>query len=128
MNEISNEEFITISKSTPEQRLDYSLAKMIELGQLWGLYGKNGWLLLQADDEACLPIWPYESFAVAWEKEDFPDCKPQPISFEQWQSEWLPGMKQNGTLILVFPLSDDEEGIMLNADELMQCIQEELDD
>jgi hypothetical protein len=127
VNEISTEEFIAITKTTPEQRLDYSLTKMIELNSLWGLYGTNGWLLLKADDEACFPIWPHEAFAVAWEKEEFPDCKPKKISFDDWQNQWLGGMKQNGTLILVFPLSDDEEGIMLSAEELIDCLQEELD-
>lgn len=127
MNEISTEEFIAITKTTPEQRLDYSLTKMIELDSLWGLYGTNGWLLLKADNEACFPIWPHESFAVAWEKEEFPDCKPKKIGFEEWQNQWLAGMKQNGTLILVFPLSDDEEGIMLSAEEFIECLQEELD-
>lgn len=126
MSEINSQLFITLSKLTPEQRFEYALQKMIESGHLWGLYGSNGWLLLTAEDDACLPIWPHEAFARAWEKEDFPDCQPKQIDFEAWREQWLPGMKNNGTLILVFPLSEDEEGIMLEPQEVLDCIAEEL--
>lgn len=127
MSEINSQQFISISKLLPEERFDYAIAKMIELGHLWGLYGENGWLLLKADDDACLPIWPHEEFAQAWEKDDFPDCKPKQIDLDAWINQWLPGMKENSTLVLVFPLSDDEEGIMLMADEVLTCLQEEVD-
>ncbi len=127
MSEINSEQFITISKLLPEDRFDYSITKMIELGHLWGLYGENGWLLLKADDDACLPVWPHEEFAQAWEKDEFPDCKPKQIDLDAWINQWLPGMKENKTLILVFPLGEDEEGIMLEADEVLECIQEEVD-
>jgi hypothetical protein len=35
-------------------------------------------------------------------------------------------MKNNQTLVLVFPLGDDEEGIMLEAEEMSSCIEEDL--
>ena len=127
MTEISTDEFIKLSKLQPEERCDYALSKMIELDHLWGLYGENGWLLLQADEDACLPVFPHEEFAKAWEKDDFPDCEPKQIDFTSWLEQWLPGMDKNATLILVFPLSDDEEGIMLSAKEILGYLQEELD-
>ncbi len=126
MTNISNETFIAITKLSPEERFEFALEKIIEQKQLWGLFGENGWLLLQAEDDACLPVWPDESFAKAWEKNEFPDCKPAPIELDNWMEQWLPGMQGNGTLILMFPLSDDEEGIMLDASELKQCFEESL--
>lgn len=126
MEAINSQDFIELSKLQPEQRCDYALTKMLETGHLWGLYGDNGWLLLKADDDACLPIFPYEAFAQAWEKDDFPDCKPKQIDLDAWINQWLPGMQQNGTLVLVFPLSDDEEGIMLSAEEVIDILNEEI--
>jgi hypothetical protein len=35
-------------------------------------------------------------------------------------------MQNNNTLVLVFPLGDDEEGIMLEANEMLECIEEDL--
>ena len=82
--------------------------------------------MLKAEDDACIPVWPYAEFAQAWVKNDFPDCVPKQIDFAQWHQVWLPGMQNNGTLVLVFPLSEDEEGIMLEAEEMLTCIDEEL--
>ncbi|MCC2615860.1 DUF2750 domain-containing protein [Aestuariibacter halophilus] len=127
MSQLTTEQFDALTKLSPEARFDYTLATLIKEGQLWGLYGEKGWLLLQAEDDACLPVWPHEACAKAWEKHDFPDCVPTPISLTDWQSQWLPGMQKNGTLVLVFPLSEDEEGIMLDADEVSQCLIEEMD-
>lgn len=124
MNELSTEDFVAISKLSPEERFEYALEKIIEQKQLWGLYGENGWLLLKAEDDACLPVWPHESFAQAWEKDEFPDCKPQAIALQDWLQQWLPGMNNNGTLVLMFPLSEDEEGIMLESTELMDCFEQ----
>lgn len=126
MNEVSSADFIALNKMLPEQRFEYALSKMIETGSLWGLYGESGWVMLKADDDACIPIWPHKEFATAWVKDDFPDCEPKPIEFAQWLDTWLPGMKNNKTLVLVFPLGEDEEGIMLEAEEMIDCIQEDL--
>ena len=127
MTQLAPEEFVAICKLQPEPRFDYALEKMVENSCLWGLYGDNGWLLLKADDDACLPVWPHEEFASAWEKDDFPDCKPKQIALEEWLTQWLPGMEKNGTLVLMFPLGEDEEGIMLEASEVLECFTEVLD-
>jgi hypothetical protein len=126
MTEISAEEFIALSKMLPEQRFDYAIEQMIERKYVWGLFGENGWLMLKAEDDACVPIWPHEELAAAWVKDEFPDCQPKQIEFSAWLGQWLPGMKNNGTLVLVFPLGDDEEGIMLEAQEMLECIEEDL--
>jgi len=128
MTEISSEQFVALSKMLPEQRFDYAIEQMIEHQYLWGLYGDNGWLMLKAEDDACVPVWPHKEFAAAWVKDEFPDCQPKRIEFSDWLEQWLPGMKNNGTLVLVFPLSDDEEGVMLEAQEMLDCIEEDLHD
>jgi hypothetical protein len=126
MMEISTENFLSLSQMLPELRFEYTLAKMIETQSLWGLYGESGWVMLKADDDACLPIWPHKEFAEAWVKDEFPNCQPKQIDFVKWIDIWLPGMKNNQTLVLVFPLGDDEEGIMLEAEEMISCIEDDL--
>jgi hypothetical protein len=126
MNEISTKDFLDLSKMLPELRFEYALSQMIEKQNLWGLYSDTGWVMLKADDDACIPIWPHKEFAEAWVKDEFPNCQPKPIDFVEWIETWLPGMKNNNTLVLVFPLGDDEEGIMLEAEEMISCIEEDL--
>lgn len=124
MHTLSSEQFLATTKLSPEDRFEYMLKALMADQQLWGLYGKNGWLLLQADDDVCMPIWPHQDFATAWEKDEFPDCEPKAIELDAWMEQWLPGMQKNGTLILTFPLSDDEEGIMMEANEILEAIKE----
>ncbi|MCV2885206.1 DUF2750 domain-containing protein [Aestuariibacter sp. AA17] len=124
---LSPDTFVEVSNMQPEARFDYMMETLIKQGELWGLFGKNGWLMLKADDDECLPIWPHSEFAKAWEKNDFPDCEPKRISLQEFQNKWLPGMKQVNHLVLAFPLSEDEEGIVLDADEMAECIQDERD-
>lgn len=126
MNEVSSEEFVALNKMLPEQRFDYTLAQLIEKRYIWGLFGTDGWVMLKADEDVCMPIWPCKAFATAWVKNDFPDCEPKQIEFSEWIETWLPGMQNNNTLVLVFPLGDDEEGIMLEANEMLECIEEDL--
>jgi hypothetical protein len=127
MSQVSAKDFLDLSKMLPEQRFEYALSKMIEDGYLWGLFGESGWVMVKADEDACMPIWPHEEFAKAWVKEDFPNCQPKQIDFAEWRETWLPGLANNNTLILVFPLGDDEEGIILEAQELSECIEEDLE-
>ncbi|MBU3002633.1 DUF2750 domain-containing protein [Paraglaciecola arctica] len=126
MNEISSKNFLELSKMLPELRFEYALTQMIEKQNLWGLYGESGWVMLKADEDACIPIWPHKEFAESWVKDEYPDCEPKPIDFVEWLDIWLPGLKKNKTLILVFPLGDDEEGIMLEAQEMIDCIEDDL--
>lgn len=126
MSHISNEEFLRVNQLLVEQRCDYALQHIAKNTQLWGLKGQQGWILLTTGEDVCLPVWPYEQFARAWEKDEYPDCKPEPISLTDWCQQWLPGMQQNGTLVLVFPVGDEEEGIILGAEEMQGYLQEEL--
>ncbi len=126
MNDVSAKDFLDLSKMLPEPRFEYAMEKMLETEELWGLFGQNGWLMVKADDDTCMPIWPYPEFAKAWMKDDYPDCEPKAIPLIEWRELWLPGMAKNNTLILVFPLGDDEEGIILESPELQQCIEEDL--
>jgi hypothetical protein len=127
MNEISPKDFLDLSKMTPELRFEYALEQMISKQYLWGLFGEDGWVMLKADEDNCMPIWPNKEFALAWVKDDFPNCQPKQIDFVDWIEKWLPGMQNNKTLVLVFPLGEDEEGIMLEAEEMFTCIEEDLD-
>ncbi|WP_133471740.1 DUF2750 domain-containing protein [Paraglaciecola marina] len=126
MSDLPKDVFQDLSKMSPEQRFEYALEKIYETQILWGLYGENGWVMLRADEDACFPVWPHKEFALAWKKADDPASEPKQIGFPQWLGTWLPGMKKNNTLVLVFPLADEEEGIMLDAQEMLDCIEEDL--
>lgn len=128
MSDLSAQELVRISKLLVEQRCEYALTEMAKTQQVWGLMGQEGWVLLKTEEEVCMPVWPAKDFAVAWEKDEYPECTPTAIDLDTWLNTWLPGMQKNGSLILVFPVGDEEEGIILSAEEMANYLQEELDE
>jgi hypothetical protein len=128
MNEVSSQDLSLLNKMSPEERLDYTLSVMIQSQSLWGLNGKDGWVMLKADDDTCMPIWPHKECAVAWIKDQFPECEAKPIDFVEWLDLWLPGMSKNNSLILVFPSGEEVEGMILSAQEMQECFEVDLND
>ncbi|WP_100658277.1 DUF2750 domain-containing protein [Alteromonas flava] len=118
------EEFLRITRLTPEQRFDYFLEHLQKVPSLWGLFGKNGWVMVESENELCLPIWPHHDFVVGWERDDFPECEPKSIPLDEFVNVWVDGLSNNNTLLLIFPCGEEEEGIVITANEWLECWQE----
>ncbi len=117
-------EFIRVTKMSPEDRFEYFLQHLKDYPFFYGLFGKNGWIMVQSDDELCLPIWSHQDFVVAWERDDFPECLPKRIELQEFAEMWVPGLEKNNTLLLIFPCGDEEEGIVMSGNEILECIKE----
>ena len=102
-----------------EQRLQYSLETIIECKTLWILTDEHGCVMLNTEDEDCVPIWPLEAFAQAWATGEWQDCKPEAISVNLWQSRWTQGLIDDDLSVVVFP-NEQEEGLVLFPDEFEQ--------
>lgn len=124
---LSSDEFVRVTRLAPEERFDYFLSHIKETGELWALFGKNGWVMVESGDELCLPIWPHRDYVIAWERDDFPDCEPKSISHYDFLNVWSAGLAKNNTLLLLFPCGDEEEGIVMSAPEFSDCMQEDLE-
>ncbi|WP_100641692.1 DUF2750 domain-containing protein [Alteromonas facilis] len=125
-DKLSSEEFLRVTRLTPEQRFDYFLEHLKTIPVIWGLFGKNGWVMVESENELCLPIWPHHDFVVGWERDDFPECEPKSIELEEFLSVWAEGLAKNNTLLLLFPCGEEEEGIVISANEWVECVNEAL--
>jgi len=121
---LNTDEFVRVTRLSPEERFEYFLAHIAKTGELWGLFGTNGWVMVESGDELCLPIWPHRDYVVAWERDDFPECEPKAISHFDFINVWSDGLAKNNTLLLLFPCGDEEEGIVMSAPEFIACMQE----
>ena len=83
---------------------------------------------MEADEDVCFPVWPTAGFAEDWMGEQFDNVEAKAISLEEWFQQWLPGMDGNGTHILVFPVGEEEEGIILSAEEFIACLEDDEND
>lgn len=124
--ELSSTTFLEVTKLSPEQRFDYLLNSIKTTGKIWGLLGKNGWVMVESGNELCLPIWSHPEFVVAWERDDFPECEPASIDIDDFIEKWAPGLDKNNTLLLIFPCGEEEEGIVMSGAEYVECLKEVL--
>ncbi len=99
------------------QRYQYFIDKVTEHGEIWSLANDEGWVTLSAEGDNCLPIWPHADYAAQWATGDWSDCKPKSIALDLWLKRWTKGLKNDETLLVVFP-NLEEESLLVEPDEL----------
>ena len=99
------------------QRAVYFVNETVTQNQLWIFTDEHGCVMLNTEDEDCVPVWPNEEFAQAWATEQWQDCRPEAISLNKWFSRWTHGLADDELAIVVFP-SQDEQGLVYYPDEL----------
>lgn len=99
------------------QRYQYFIDKVVEHGVIWSLANDEGWVTLSAEGDNCLPIWPHADYAAQWATGDWSDCTPKSVTLETWLKRWTKGLKNDETLLVVFP-NLEEEALLVDPDEL----------
>lgn len=115
--EMTADEVGTILTQSPEQRFDYFVERVVEHGELWSLAEGDAWMVLSADGEDYLPVWPHPDLAAAWAGDAHQGSAPKAIPLDLWLTRWAPGMEADGTLLAVCP-GDDPDGVVVDASEL----------
>jgi len=105
-----------IEKYSSQERCKYLLKEVIRNKELWLLADEHGCMMLNTQDEDCVPIWPNEAFAQAWATGEWKNCKPEAISLHIWHSRWTDGLAEDELALVIFPNQTDE-GIILHPDE-----------
>ena len=98
-----------------DKRYDYLVQQLVARGELWILVGDGGSVLLNSDGDDCVPVWPHQSSASAWVKDEWADCTVTAISLSDWQARWTEGLLSDGLSLAVFP-NLDEEALVVSPD------------
>ena len=85
------------------QRAVYFVNETVTQNQLWILTDEHGCVMLNTEEEDCVPVWQ--------------NCQPEAISLNKWFSRWTHGLADDELAIVVFP-SQDEQGLVYYPDEL----------
>ncbi|GAA6186032.1 MULTISPECIES: DUF2750 domain-containing protein [Alteromonadaceae] len=118
-----------VIQMSPEKRHAYLLTQVTINQKIWILTDEHGCVMLNSEDEDCVPVWPSEEFAEYWATGDWAQCTPKAIPLQDWFERWTGGLEEDGVNIAVFP-NPDEEGIVVFPDvfdsELKQRSQSKL--
>ncbi len=113
---ISAAEVAKIYAQDAEKRYQYLLQQVQLTQQIWILMDEHGCVMLNSDEEDCVPIWPAEEFAKTWLTEEWKNCKLESISVAKWQSRWTTGLEEDELSIAIFP-DHQGEGLVISPYE-----------
>ncbi|MEW6983897.1 DUF2750 domain-containing protein [Colwelliaceae bacterium 6471] len=114
---IAPELFNTVINCDAEKRFQYLLNEVVQNLELWILTDDIGCVMLNTEDDDCVPVWPNKEFAQAWATDEWSECKPEAISLNKWYSRWTQGLQDDEIAIVIFP-NQAEEGIVVYPEEL----------
>ncbi|HHF3031048.1 TPA: DUF2750 domain-containing protein [Vibrio diabolicus] len=114
--QLTQEQMDTINRYNEEQRLKYCVKEIVANRKVWILKDEHGCVMLNTEDDDCVPVWPNEEFALQWANGDWEDCEPEALSLNKWHSRWTSGLEDDELSVVVFP-NQNEEGVVLFPDE-----------
>lgn len=100
-----------------EQRVDYLLSEVVKNRKIWILTDNDGCVMLNTEDDDCVPVWPSQATAELWMNKEWSHCKAEAISLNKWFSRWTHGLIDDELAVVVFP-DMNEQGVVLYSDEL----------
>ncbi|MGO1296524.1 MAG: DUF2750 domain-containing protein [Vibrio sp.] len=100
----------------PTERMNLFFKAVTTDHKIWLLIDEHGSVLLSAEDEDCVPVWPSHDYAAQWATDEWEGFTPEPISVAKWKSRWTTGLEDDELSIIVFP-DQEGEGIVLYPDE-----------
>lgn len=116
---MSSDELNAILELDCEARFDIFLDIVGEEREVWILINSDEhFLKLHSEDQGgfeYLPVWPSTEFAEAYATGES-ELQPKSIPLPQFLNRWLPGLKQDGIEVGVFPGADDSVWITEPAD------------
>jgi hypothetical protein len=121
---ISNEQLNTIEKYNEEKRLSYLLQQVVSNKEVWILADEHGCVMLNTEEEDCVPVWPNEEFAQHWATDEWKHCQAEAISLNKWYSRWSKGLADDELALVIFP-NQDNQGLIIFPDEFEDALLKE---
>jgi hypothetical protein len=108
-----------IQALSPDKRYAYLIKQVLLAQEVWILTDEHGCVMLNTEDEDCVPVWPSYEFAKQWASGDWEACEPSAISLQVWKSRWTDGLIGDEVEIVAFPLTEDD-GYIVSPREFEQ--------
>ena len=105
-----------IQQYNAQKRYDYLIKEILKHKEIWLLVDEHGCVMLNTEEEDCVPVWPNKEFAQTWATEEWSHCTPEAISLEKWHNRWTHGLEEDELAIVVFP-DQNNEGLIFFPDE-----------
>ena len=125
--ELTADDLNKLSLLNAEQRYDYFIQAVADLEKIWILVDEEGFVLVDADDERCIPVWPHAELAEQWISGDWAQCLAQAVDIATWLDKWTSGLDGDELAIAVFPHAQ-EPGVVIGPEEFAETLIEATQD
>jgi hypothetical protein len=125
--ELTADDLKKLSLLDAEQRYDYFIQAVADLEKIWILVDEEGFVLVDADEERCIPVWPHAELAELWINGDWAQCQAQAIDIATWLDKWTAGLDGDELAIAVFPHAA-EPGVVIGPEEFSETLIEATQD
>ncbi|KKO47917.1 phage-shock protein [Arsukibacterium sp. MJ3] len=125
--QLSPEELGRILALDAEQRYDYFIQAVADLAEIWILTDEEGFVLVSAEDDRCIPVWPHAELAEQWIEGEWQHCTAKAIDIKTWLEKWTSGLNGDELAIAVLPDADGP-GVVVMPDELAETLLDEMSD
>lgn len=125
--QLSTEELDRIMALDAEQRYDYFIQAVADLEEIWILTDEEGFVLVSAEDDRCIPVWPHAELAQQWIEGEWQHCTAKAIDVATWLEKWTSGLNGDELAIAVLPDADGP-GVVVTPEELAETLIDEMSD
>lgn len=125
--ELTADDLNKLSLLDAEQRYDYFIQAVADLEKVWILVDEEGFVLVDADEERCIPVWPHSELAEQWINGDWAQCQAQAVDIATWLDKWTTGLDGDELAIAIFPHAQ-EPGVVIGPEEFAETLIEATQD
>lgn len=119
--ELTVAELNRITALDAEQRYEYFIQAVADLEQIWILTDDDGFVLVSAEDDRCIPVWPHAELAEQWIEGEWSNCQAQAVDVDTWLDKWTSGLESDELVIAVLP-DTDGPGVVVTPAELAETL------
>ncbi len=116
-----------VTKLDAEQRYDYFINAVVDLEQIWILMDDEGFVLVTAEGEQCIPVWPHAELADLWIEGELAGCQSKAVDISTWLDKWTSGLNGDELSVAVFPHAE-EPGVVISPTELAETLLEAMEE
>jgi len=103
MSQLTPEKIKEVLKLDHQARFQYLCKEVNQRQEIWLLVDEHGCVMLNTEDEDCVPVWPNKEFAEDWATEEWSHCKAEAIDLDKWYQRWTLGLEEDELSVVVFP-------------------------
>lgn len=105
-----------MSQQNSDQNYQTFINQIVSQKEIWILTDSYGAVMLNTEDEDCVPVWASEADASQWASGEWQNCQAEAIPLKVWQHRWTAGMEEDEFYVVVDP-QEDQEGLVIHPED-----------